>query len=525
MESNLICKNEEPCPKMKDLNFEPKSFCSCIKEKSFNFTLEDLEDKRWQLINLQRVIVGLRQLQHKKRMTDAKQMKLAMKSKGRFIYPDIIITSEMSKSAAYENELVKNELNCFSGNEIKENFQDKFQECESKARRFFKTSEETLYKIFEIRIGHLVGANTCAFAIISSDALYVVEENFLTKLDEVLHENIDLILVGESERWVAILSKDLYSNTVGNECKREASFIQLDTGDSFLTRNIIKYLEMAIRRRLIALSIIIKKPDCQVRNGKLSVNSVCAASLAHPSFASRRIRFSYGRWLESLLPSVIPWSKQEVYYIENWLMEKLKIKKRPRVLACWLVFWENGSEFLCEKETQTCPSPCLDGGGMLYRFNDSCDKLPHTVYKIKDFCGCRRLSSHARPHSFELLKLDGYSIALAAPNEDTASQWLQCFLKIIGTSDDYNWEECVKLKPCQVIQTTESLILSYQENSKAILSLKDDVESIIPMKKDLKKRSVNLSSSQDQTTKINLRRMFSNGKMIPKLPSSTQAHN
>lgn len=50
----------------------------------------------------------------------------------------------------------------------------------------------------------------------------------------------------------------------------------------------------------------------------------------------------------------------------------------------------------------------------------------------EDFAGCRRSQNSAKPNTIELILSNANKLYLSAKNETDASDWLQCFCKIIS---------------------------------------------------------------------------------------------
>lgn len=90
-------------------------------------------------------------------------------------------------------------------------------------------------------------------------------------------------------------------------------FIQLEFGDPTTPKSILKYLEVALRRRLIALNMSKGSPLFFKKT----------AFIRHASI---------GRWLEPFLPAITSCSGQETRYIEDWLMQQLKTQVRSNRL-------------------------------------------------------------------------------------------------------------------------------------------------------------------------------------------------
>lgn len=102
---------------------------------------------------------------------------------------------------------------------------------------------------------------------------------------------------------------------------------------------------------------------------------------------------------------------------------------------------------------------------VLTQFKSPSDKRPTQVIKLngEDFSGCRKSTNSTRPYAIELILSNSNRLYLAAKNEAEASDWLQCFCKIISLGNYHTDVPSHSCLPCCSVLTTNKLYFCHED--------------------------------------------------------------
>jgi pleckstrin family protein M 2 len=308
---------------------------------------------------------------------------------------------------------------------------------------FQNGQNEELIKIFHATRGHTQGEVESLNILISSFGIY-----FLIRKESSENE------IPESQGQTKIT----------NKFKKE----------SFISFNQMDYIEVALCDQAIHFVCINKRQTCWLTTASRLLTKSILESIESGRSQNTSLKFPK--------LSVFHEAMQQKLAINKFIAQEENVDPHDIEIRNYsLVYWEDqtavvnhlihkeGNLYYYKKQsgmvTDWRKAYFVLKNDVLTQYRTQNDKRPAQVIKLngEDFSGCRKYTKSSKLHTIELILSDSHVLYLSAKTEAEASDWLQCFCKIISLGNLHTDVPTNTCLPCCSITTNNKLYFCHED--------------------------------------------------------------
>lgn len=309
--------------------------------------------------------------------------------------------------------------------------------------------DEQLIKFYHATRGHSQGEVEHINMLISSNGIYILIKN-------EIKSDADL------QRKQSISS----SNPSENKTYRT---------DAFISFKQIDYVEVSLEAQAIHLVCINKRQSCWF--------TFACRNLTEHLIESLQEARSFNKLAKPSVLSVFREATQQKLSIKKFLANEENISNADVELKGYsLVYFEDqasavsqminkeGILWFLNKSSSASGSSWKKAyfvlkNDTLTKYRNSNDKRPLQVIKLngEDFEGCRRNTTLQRANTIELILSNSNAVYLSAQSKSEASDWLQCFCKVISLGNLHSDDNSNSCLPCCSIITPNRCYFCHED--------------------------------------------------------------